>query len=357
MSESQTNFQTLSVSKADLEAAAKHGAMAPADVDSLWNELTAQARARGGVVVDKGGFDLAQLAWYAGGVLVMIAMAWFMERANNFFGAGGVFGLSLAYAAAFAYLGNRLRFQLGQKTAGGVLFLLSVLMTPVALLSGLEMLQFTERLSSSQVALLAELATLGAGLLVLNRVKVSLLAAPVFGSMWLLSMTIADLVASPYFGPLFGFASHAYLKVSMVIGLAILALSVYVDTRVGRQEDYSWWGYLFGTAAFWLPLTFLDSGGEAGKFFYFALNVLFMLLSVARARKVFLLVGAIGSIYYVVHLLMTYFTNSLAFPLALMAFAGAIFYLGLLYRRHKLVLEARLLALVPTTLRRRLPRG
>ena len=128
----------ITISKQDIEDAARQGAMAPRDVESLWQQLLQQ---KGGAreVEANSGFDFAQLAWYGGGVLVMIAMAWFMERAGSVFGTGSVFMLSLDYAVGFAALGHKLRFKDGQKTPGGLLFTLAVLMAPLAVVSGLDM--------------------------------------------------------------------------------------------------------------------------------------------------------------------------------------------------------------------------
>lgn len=347
----------ITISKQDIEDAARQGAMAPRDVESLWQQLLAQ-KGKVGESEANSGFDFAQLAWYGGGVLVMIAMAWFMERAGSVFGTGSVFMLSLAYAVGFAALGHKLRFKDDQKTPGGLLFTLAVLMAPLAVVSGLEAIGIAARLSGSQVALFAEIATLGIALVAVNRVKVSILSAPVFGSLWLLSMTIADLLARPYLGPIFGFASNAYLLISMGIGVAILALAIATDSRFGREPgaDYSWWGYFFGVAAFWIPLSMLDSGSELGKLAYFGINLLMMVGSVLLARKVFLLAGAIGSIYYIGHVLWTYFSDSLAFPLALIGVGIAVIYLGVQYRRRQASIEAYVLGLIPEGVRKHLPR-
>lgn len=347
----------ITIGKKDLADAASKGAIAPQDVDSLWDHLVQAKTATETTEAPKSGFDFAQLAWYAGGVLIMIAMGWFMERAGNAFGTSAVFALSLLYGAGFAGLGYKLHFKDGHKVPGSLLFVLSVLMVPLAVVIGLDVANLSTSLNSSQVALIAEVSGLGAALLAISRVRSSLLAMPIFGALWLASMTIADMVARPYWGPIFGFTSNAYLLTSMGIGVGILALAFATDSKLGRSEDYSWWGYLFGVAAFWIPLSFLDSGSELGKLIYFGINVMMMLTSVVLARKVFLYAGAAGSIYYITHILVTFLSGSLALPGVLILAGIGIIWAGVLYRRKQALIEGAILGMIPESVRKILPRA
>ncbi|MBK7839947.1 MAG: hypothetical protein IPJ49_20175 [Candidatus Obscuribacter sp.] len=65
----------VTVTKNDIVEASRRGAMSPQDVESLWAHLAAQAAGKPSGDNSKS-FDIAQIAWYGGGVLVMIAMAW-----------------------------------------------------------------------------------------------------------------------------------------------------------------------------------------------------------------------------------------------------------------------------------------
>ncbi|CAN5128682.1 hypothetical protein BH11CYA1_BH11CYA1_06650 [soil metagenome] len=340
----------VSIGKSDLVAAAQKGAMATQDVDSLWSMLQQSAKAQ----QPKGSFDIAQLLYYAGGVLVMMAMGWFLSLANDSFGMGAVVVLSAAYTAVFAGLGYKLRFQNGQRLAGAVLFLLAVLMVPFTVASGLEYSGTAATLTGLQIPLILELCTLVAGCAALRLVKVSILSAPVFGSLWLLTMTLAGIISGDH-NVFFGFGSNYFTWVSVTMGAVLLASATVVDSHFGRDEDYSWWGYLFGVAAFWIPLSLLDSGSELSRLAYFGINVLMMLASVVLARKVFLLAGSIGAIFYVGHLLWSLFSNSILFPFALVGAGIGVILLGVQYRRHKTEIENVIVGLVPQGLRQRLP--
>ncbi len=349
----------ISISKGDLEAAAKQGSMSPLDVEPLWQALSqSQTINPPSASPEASRFDSAQLAWYAGGVLVMIAMGWFMSRAEEVFGMNGVLGLSLLYTAGFAGLGWKL-LKDGVRTPAGVLYTLAVLMTPVTLTSALTVMHMESFLGSNAGALTLELATAAVGLFALLRGKTSLLSAPVYGSFWAISMTAAWIITSGS-GGFSGFFDHFdhYNFVSMAIGLVILASAVHVDTRFGRVKgaDYSYWGYVFGTAAFWIHMSFLDSGCELGKFIYFGVNIVLMLASVILARRVLLLAGAVGAVGYIGHVIWTYFSNSLTFPVLLIAAGLGVIYLGNKYRTNQASIDAFVLSLVPQSVQKMLPK-
>jgi len=348
----------ISISKTDLQDAAKNGSMSPLDVDPLWQALSkSQTNVQVTASQEASRFDIAQLLWYGGGVLVMIAMSWFMARAGEIYGSGAVSALSILYTGAFAGLGLKL-LKDGVKTPAAVLFTLAVLMTPVTLGSGLEALHFDHFIGSNAGLLTLELATAAIGLFALSRAKSSLLSAPIYGSFWLISITLAWMVTGHDSG-FMGFFEHIenFYVVSMVIGMVILASAVVVDNRFGRDPgtDYSWWGYLFGVAAFWIPMSLLDSGGELGKFIYFGVNIFLMLTSVVFGRRILLLAGAIGSTYYIGHVLW-FFSGSLLFPFLLIGAGLGVIALGLQYRRHQAAVEASVLAMVPGFVRRVLPK-
>ena len=364
------NNTRISISKNDLENAAREGSMSPLDVEPLWQALSkSQARLASSTnpgVVSVGsaasGFDLAQLFWYGGGTLIMIALGFFMALAQSSYGSGATFGLSILYSVGFALLGDRLLKQ-GARAPAGVLFTVAVLLVPLAADAGMSLMQVFGYAHAQAHAVTLELLTVGVALLALMRARTSILTAPIYGTLWLLSLTLAWIFTSSSDGGFLGFFSdyNHYNVVSMVTGLVLLLSAVVVDSRFGRGlagqgNDYSWWGYLFGVAAFWIPLSLLDSGGELGKFIYFLINLLLMVSSVVLARRVLLLFGAVGSIYYVGHILGNFLSNSFSLSLALIALGVGIIYLGIQYRKHQASVEAAILGCVPDGLRRVLPR-
>ena len=368
----------ISITRQDLESAAREGSMSPLDVEPLWTALNKSFAAsqpplassssaanpdgasRSAQSTNGGAFDLAQLAWYAGGALVMIAMGYFMALAQDSYGTGATFALSILYATGFGLLGDRLLKQ-GARIPAGVLFTIAVLLVPLALDTGFSVFHLFTLAHFEARTLTIELLTAAVAIVTLLRVRTPLLTATVYGSFWLVSITAAWILSSAgsdgqgLFGELFGGWYH-YNLISMVSGLVLLLSAIVVDSKFGRSADYSWWGYFFGTAAFWIPLSLMDSGGEFGKLVYFLINVLLMVSSVVLARRVFLLAGAIGAIYYVGHLLGTFLANSFALPVALIVLGIGIIYLGIQYRKHQAGIEGFILSRVPAGLRRVLPK-
>ncbi|MBK7839946.1 MAG: hypothetical protein IPJ49_20170 [Candidatus Obscuribacter sp.] len=90
-------------------------------------------------------------------------------------------------------------------------------------------------------------------------------------------MTVAGIVSPGGFFSFFG--SQGFLQTSMAIGAGILATAFVTDSKFGRDEDYSWWGYFFGVLAFWVPMSLLDTGSELGKLGYFGINLVMVLMS------------------------------------------------------------------------------
>jgi hypothetical protein len=307
-------------------------------------------------------FDLAQLFWYGGGTLITIALGFFMALAQESYGYGATFGLSILYSAGFALLGDRLLKQ-GARAPAGVLFTVAVLLVPLGVDAGMNLMHVFDYSHVQAHALTLELITVGVALLALRRAGTSLLTAPVYGTLWLMSLTLAWIFTNSDDGSflsLFSGFNH-YNGVSMATGLVLLLSAVVVDSRFGRGlagegKDYSWWGYLFGVAAFWIPLSLLDSGGELGKFIYFVINLVLMVSSVVLARRVLLLFGAIGGIYYVGHFLATFLTNSFSLSVAMILVGLGIISLGIQYRKHQASVEAAILGCVPDGLRKVLPK-
>lgn len=345
------------ITKAELDAAAQAGAMSIHDVESLWDYLADKelAQAAEPEKVGSGKFDLGKLAWYSGATLVLIAMGWLVERVGTAYGELAVCFMVVAYAIGFSFLGYKLRFLDGLKTPGGILYALAVLMVPLAYVSLAAATKFGDSLSAGGLALSAELLTLAVALPTIYFVRSSVLSAVIYLVLWGSSMTIAELLAHPVYGNFGGLFSNYYLTVSMFVGLGIIVSAVVVDLKLGRAEDYSYWGYFFGVAAFWVSLSFFDSGSDWGKFLYFLINLSLMVASILLRRTVFLWAGAVGGIWYVGFVLFNFFSGSILFPVVLIILGLAVIAGGIKYRRHQPEIEAYFADFLPETIRRRLP--
>ena len=307
---------------------------------------------------DRQRFNLANLAWYTGALIVIGSMGLFMTQAWARLGGGVLFFIAGSYAAAFALVGGVLWYRKNLKVPGGLFFTMAVCMTPLAIY-GLEKLAGWWPQGDPGVYrdfyhwirggwFLMEIGTILAGLLALRFVRFPFLTAPVAFTLWFMSMDLTPLL---FGGDEFSWDERLY--VSLAFGLVMLVATYIIDRRT--REDFAFWGYLFGLMAFWGGLSLLESGTELGYFLYCLINVALLLVSVFLERRAFAVFGTIGVYIYIYHLADIVFKNSLLFPFALSLFGIAVLGLGVAYHRHHARVNEALLGLVPAGLRQLRP--
>ncbi|MGH3090618.1 MAG: DUF2157 domain-containing protein [Rubrobacteraceae bacterium] len=340
------------VSRMDLDRAVSLGVLSRDQAEELWRVLGEREDGRPG-------FDLPHVAYYFGAIVVVCAMAWFMTLGWEEFGGAGITAISLAYAAVFAVSGGWMWRREGLRVPGGLLVTAAICMTPLAVYGMHEALgvwpgedpgmyrDFYRWISGGWFAM--EVATVVTGVIALYFVRFPFLTAPIAFTLWFMSMDATPLV----FGTDY-FESSGYQWMSMVFGLAMLTGSFVVDRRT--EEDYAFWGYLFGMFAFWGGLTFFEGGSEFEWAVYGAINLGFMLLSVLLDRRVFIVFGALGVFIYLGHLTWDLFEDSLLFPFVLSGIGLVIIALGVLYAKNKERIESAILSAVPEGIRNLLPR-
>lgn len=342
----------MDISKQDVEWAAARGLISAAQVDPLWAALEDRTRGRAR-------FDFPHLAYYFGALVVMSAMGWFGTRAWERFGGTGLLLIAVAYALCFGLTGHNLWVRQRLRVPGGLLFTLAVWMTPLGIygferMTGIWLQQdpgayrnYYEWVKGGWFFM--EVGTILAGLVALWFVRFPFLTFPVAFALWFMSMDLTPLI---YGRP--DFTWNQRLWVSLWFGLAFLAASFLVDRRT--RDDYAFWGYLFGTLAFWGGLSLMESQSEVARFLYCLINVVLMLISVLLDRRVFIVFGALGVFGYLGHLAYTVFKDSLLFPFALSALGLAIIWLGIRYQRNRTQIEGAIVALLPAGFRALMPK-
>ncbi len=335
----------LTVDKNDLEWAAGEGLISQPQAGQLWDALLKRSS-------ERPQFDLAHLFWYAGAVLVLIAMSWLGVEMGARYGAPAVLATSVAYSAAFLFGGARLWFGQNLKVPGGLLVTLAVTMVPVAVGSLAESLGYplSTYLTNTGFQFLLEGVTVVSALVALRFFKFPFLTAPIAASLWLASLTAVDFLFNGQ-GTFFGMWNEQ-LTVTMLFGIAITFIGLLVDGK--REGDYSFWLYLFGVSAFWFSLSFLDAGSELGKGIYCLINVGLMFTSVLLSRRVFLVYGSLGVLYYLGHVA-SLLSGSVGFPIALTVLGIGVIWAGVMYRKNQSSIDGFILSLVPAALRDRLP--
>lgn len=351
----------IQLSHSDLIWAAQEGLITAEQIQPLWRGL--HEHAGGGAASlepapARPRFDFLNLAYYAGALLVIFAMSFFMSLAWESFGGGGIFVIASLYAAAFLRLGKHLLKSPSLRVPGGLLITMAVCMTPLAVY-GLE--RFTHLWPQSDPGnyrgfhewikggwFFMEVGTVAAGLLALRFVRFPFLTAPIAFTLWYMSMDLAPLLLGPQV------SWHDRAMVSAVVGGAMLVGSYLIDRRT--EQDYAYWGYLFGMLAFWGGLTSMRGDSELRRLLYALINVGLMMLSVLLGRRVFLVFGALGVMGYLSYLSYHVFENSIAFPFVLSLLGLGIIFAAVKYHKNRLLIETAILSGLPPWLRRSLPR-
>jgi hypothetical protein len=331
----------------DLKWAANKGIISEQQAESLWNTLSER-------VADRPGFKLAHIFYYFGALLVISAMGWFMNTTWEVFGGPGIVAISGLYAVIFILCAHKLQHNTTMNIPCGLLITMAVCMTPL-IVYGLqrwlnvwafddpgEYQSFHRWIKGGWFWM--EIATIAAGLVALRFYKFAFLTAPIAFTLWYLSM---DLTPILFEGDDYSFNERKW--VSLVFGLFMILGSYFVDLK--SKNDFSFWGYLFGTIAFWGGLSLMDSNNELSRLFYFLINITMLGTAVFLQRKVFLIFGGIGCFAYFAHLASALFEDSMFFPFALTLLGIAILYFGILINRHGRKIEANLISAMPQWMR------
>lgn len=323
----------MNISESDLRRAATTSGLSPQHADLLWQNLQASSSDQG-----KPKFDVANVAYYLGALIVIGAMGWFMNKAWERLGGLGLFAAASGYAACFIWAGRTLWNRHALRIPGGLLITMAVCMAPLATY-GIERwlglwpagdpgsyTNFHPLINGSW--LIMEAATIVAGLVALCFWRFPFLTAPIAYALWFMSMDLADRIVGH------SLEWNERELISTVFG-AVMILAAYVVDLRGKSDDFAFWIYLFGLMSFWGGLSAMDSHSELGKFVYCLINVALILCSLILRRRTFIIFGALGLFGYLGHLAYRVFENSLLFPVVLSLIGLAIIYLGLAYQRRR----------------------
>lgn len=249
-------------------------------------------------------FSFTNVLYYFGGMLAIGAMTLFMTLGWQAFGGWGIFAIATVYAG-IAIAGSRYLGRKGFPTPAGILSALAVALVPLAVYGIQAALgQWPDSRPYRDYHYwvdwrwaVMELATLAAGSIVLFLYRLPFAVMPLAVTLWYMSMDFAPLLAGD------GDVTWKYRKaVSLVFGLLMIALALYVDVRSRRKPDFGFWLYLFGTAAFWGALSMQDSSSQLGKFLYACLNAAMIFGGAILARRVFTVFGGLGLFGYLGYL-------------------------------------------------------
>jgi hypothetical protein len=343
----------MKISQNDLRRAAETSGLSTEQADALWRSLQSVASEDA-----KPKFDLTNVAYYFGALIVIGAMGWFMNRAWEGLGGLGIATVAICYAAVFVLVGRVLWNKPNLRVPGGLLVTMAVCMVPLATY-GVERwsgfwpdqdpgayANFHPLINGSWIFM--EVATVIAGFVALRFWRFPFLTAPIAYALWFMSMDLADLMVQQRL------EWNEKAMISAAFGAAMI-IAAYVADLKGKGMDFAFWGYLFGLLSFWGGLTAMESHSEFGKFVYCLINLALILCAVLLRRPVFLIFGALGVCGYLGHLAYQVFKDSIFFPVVLSLIGLAIIYLGVQYQRNRAAIESRVRSRMSPRLRSFIP--
>jgi hypothetical protein len=341
----------MNVTRNQFDAAAVEAGIPAEYAAVLWSRLEHSAK-------DEQKFNPLNVAYYFGGLVILGAMTFFFGLAWESVGGFGVFALALVYCAVFAAMGLYFFRKRKVYVAGGLLMTIAVCIIPMAVY-GLERALgwWPEgdpgRYHDYHVFVrgswtIMEVVTIAAAAAALRFVRFPFLTAPIAFTLWYMSMDLTPL--------LFGRDSFTYTErewVSVAFGLAMLTAAYVIDRRT--KQDFAFWMYLFGLAAFWGGLTSMQGGTPWTKFGYCLINVLLIALSALLDRRIFVVFGSIGVAGYLGYLAFDLFKDSLLLPIALTALGLGVIGAAILYQKHRQNMQAFLWSSMPPAFKKLSP--
>jgi len=328
------------------EAAA--AGIAPEQAELLWARLSVSAEGQSK-------FTSLNVAYYFGGLIIIGAMTFFFGLAWERVGAAGFLALALAYGCGFAALGLYLFRVRRLYVAGGLLTTVAVTLAPMVvyglervlgLLPGGGSSYLEQAVRADRVYM--EIGALAAGAAALRLVRFPFLTAPMAFALWVMALDLAP--------PAFGWTEVTWsqgLWISVAFGILMILAAYAIDRRTA--EDYAFWLYLFGTAAFWGGLSLRDTGGPWAKFAYCLINLGLLAVSTFLNRRVFAVFGSLGVAGYLGYLAFSLFRDSLLLPVALTAIGLAVIGAAIAYQKNRPKVDAFFLGILPEGLRRLSP--
>jgi len=340
----------MNVTKKKLVDAVEANIISPQQADALYEFLEIQSQ-------NIPTFTFTHVLYYLGGLIAIGAMTLFMNMGWESFGGLGILSISALYAGAGLKITNTLSAK-NLTIPAGICATFVVCLTPLAIY-GLQ--QWLGAWPDDSVYrdyhryikwhwLYMELGTLAIGTIVAWKYKYPFLVMPIAITLWYMTMDIAAMISGG------DIAWELRKLVSLYFGLLMICLAFWLDIRSRHKADYAFWVYIFGVIAFWGGLSLQYSDDELSKFIYFCINLLMIGVGVLLIRRIFVIVGALGSCGYLGYLASDVFKDSWIFPMALTAIGLVIIYLGIQWQKHEKVITQKSRLLLPVQIRELLDR-
>lgn len=301
----------------DLEQWAEQGLITPEQVARIQAHLQ-HLPVKAAPVTGRSRLNLINIAYYFGGFMILLAYTIFIGLQWQTLSAGQQIGISGFTIIVLWGLGALLR-QKASRIAGGLLIFAGTGIVPLLVYSIQKAAGFYDEQAYRDFYryvdpawVMLEVISLLVAVVVLIRVRFTLISLLVAFWLWFLSMDVCRWI---YGGSMWSW-DWPEQTLSVVIGVGMLTLGVLLQRRT--RQDYAFWFYLFGHIIILSNLTALTLQYEGWlSALYPTVYIAFVVASVALQRRVFLVFGALGSYSYACYLAFQVFEGVFGFPFAL----------------------------------------
>jgi len=284
------------------------------------------------------GFNLVTIAYYFGGVLILLAYAVLLGlqwESLSYAGQTAIVLVTISTLLVFGYVSRGSGFPL----AGNLLAFAGVGIVPLLVYSALQMVGAWPVESAYSYSgyhyrsAIADMFVCAVGILAaavaLWRVRFPLLVLLIALWSWVLCVDLAG-----WLNYALDRTGTSYLNVaSSAAGAAMLALGILIERWT--QRDYSLWLYISGHVLMIATLPFLLVGrGVLPGLLFLVVYLGFVVASAWLQRRIFLLFGAIGCYGYLAFLAVDVFEGSLGFVFALAGIGLLIILSAVGYQRY-----------------------
>ena len=341
----------MKIDKKDLEEAVVKNLLTKTQADKLWSFWLSQQK-------NIPTFRLTHILYYLGGLIAISAVTLYVTNAWEKLVGGPLLLLALLFfALGFGLMHYFIK--IGYRIPAGIMAAFSLTLVPLIIYNIQYLLNyhppqqfdytdFHYWISAYWVNM--ELATLLIGVIMLYFYRLPFLLFPIAVILWYMSMDFWPLL---FHKEIYSFQDRAIF--TMIFGLIMLALSVYVDYRSSESKmDYAFWLYIFAVMTFWGGLSAQNSNYELSKFIYCLINVVMLFASALLDRRVFAVFGTIGILGYLGHLSLTVFANSLSFPIAMVLIGILIIFIAILFTKMESKLKLIMGPYIPAFIKRKM---
>lgn len=275
-------------------------------------------------------FNGIAIAYAVGALVVLFAFGWFMVDRWKVLGDGGVFALSVTYAAIFLLVAQVLKRE-GFPFARGVATLLAVGMAPLAMWALMRWIGLWSPELDAVCAktphpfalcqgqpMAIEFAAVAAALIAMRQMRFSPLMIPIA----VVSVTLPERLLREW-APGAGFDGAA-MGWRWVIVASVLAAAAYLMDRNRRDEDYGFWMWLSVAVAAWFGCLMLFQFDHSLRWYLGPVSLLAITASVILRRRALLVVGLFGVFGFLAWLAGDVFKVTTAFPIVLAMIGVAI---------------------------------